>query len=438
MKPNTRRKKYHMHPLSRALLPAAKVKAVLILALCFLAQVYHAARADATEITGSSTEQEIRLFRASHQIPQEEEQLTNQELFEKMRQGHGTWPTFALQLRVARASAEEAAALADEFIAFVNGLDPASSPALLAVKARRAFPDKTAVRVLAETLLHSKNIIDVELMVGRLGPVGRLNAEAHAEAAAVLLEVHRRITEDRDSFDVDLEQYGDHLYRLFWDVVAALGNCGDPGLDVLLQLPYTGHQELWQTEGGLRALGRIGTERAVALIFEELNRRQSSDSQLDCLEGLVPLPDLKDAPGLREFLRAELPQYFADAKSSVRLHAVRIAKKTRDPAFLPALEDLAANDPHVAVQESGYTAPVEYFPVRKAAQNAIEFIKKANNFYSRRELLEMELRDLEKKLAKYQTEQEIPALSTHRARYVEGTQKEIDEVKEELEALEQE
>jgi len=381
--------------------------------------------AAAEQDTVALTEEEVRLFRTSWGIPQDEEEMTTDELLVRMTSADRAWSPAAFELRAKLASPEGLQSLADEFIAYANSIGDSRQRRQLCSDARRVFPDVTAIRVLRETFPGKPTYLELGSWAGVIGGVPKLSPEAAPAAVEFLQELYVKYVENPGNLEAvpGYDRMEPGIIPTL--IVEAFGNCGDAGFDALAKRKVSAYLDTT-----LRAMGRIATERAVQFIIDRYNATDHIGTRLDCLEGLAVRRSSEYPQDIQEFIRAQLPQYLSDADRLRRLQAAEIAGFTQDAAFLPKLEDLAQNDPYST--PGGGTLGGDPYIVRNAAQTAIEKIKTANKLYSKRDLLQLQLEKLQKQLAVYE---EDAYGSPHKNDYVQGTQKKIEEVKKELEAL---
>jgi len=401
----------------------------LLLSVSSLA-VFITVRARGEQDTTGLSEQEIRIFRANWRIPPEEANMSNAEILERMKGGRETWPSLALQLRAKLSSPQELDALANEFIAYANSVHKSAERRHLCSDVRDVFPDGTAIRVIRQTFPENPTYRELETWAGVIGAHPELSPEAAAEAAEFLNQLYQTYVDNRPNLEAvpgyDSREPG-HIPIL---IVGGFGNCGEAGFHALTERNVIPFQETV-----FSAMGRIGTEGATQFIMDHYRASDLTSTRIDCLNGLALCYETRVQPGVRDFLRAELPQYLSAADPMTRLKAVRIAKLSNDAAFLEQLEELAANDPYTSQRYSDTPAPKRAYTVQEEAQQAIVKINKANRLYSERELLEVELSELEKRLAGYEADMYG---NPHKDRYIERTLKKIEGVRQKLQALSEE
>jgi len=186
-------------------------------------------------------------------------------------------------------------------------------------------------------------------------------------------------------------------------ILSRLGECGRPGFDRLVQLG-------WKNESGIAGMGKFGTAEAVQLLIEAYTNAPRQSSQAYCLvamtrHGILHLPE-----EMRTFIREAVCAYLSDDNAGWRGYAIAAAGNSKDPYFIPFLEELAETDPLITrvsrsewkTDGSGDIEMVEReeYTNRRAAQEAIEKIKMADPVYSRARTLEREITSLKQQLEK--------------------------------------
>ena len=271
------------------------------------------------------------------------------------------------------------------------------------------LPSEEVVRMLREVLLTTGNLRDGEEFISAIYSLVGLSEPTQEQAAGALFSLYFDLAEEmqRERRTENLESQQ--------AVLSALGNCGEAGLEKLLQLP-------WKTQTGLNAMGQIGNERAVALLLDFYQATPSKAMQCYslvglCRHGIQHLPE-----ATQNIIREGICRLLEDENAGWRGYAIGAAESSKDPYFIPYLENLAETDPSRGY--STWSEPkrdgsgeVEHFEGeayqnRRSARQAIEAIKMADPVYSRARTLEQEIASLRQQLEKPEAELASGALST--------------------------
>ena len=309
-----------------------------------------------------------------------------------------------LKTRLAEYSKKQVKQVGDAMVGIAGSLEGFEKRRFV-INATFFLPAPEAVRVMKEVLLTTGDDADRSAFVGAI----MFPLEPCEEAAETLFVLYNTLCEE-----LEMEHNPDKQ-GLANGVLSALGECGRPGFDRLVQLG-------WKNESGIAGMGKFGTAEAIQLLIETYTNAPRQSSQAYCLvamtrHGILHLPE-----EMRTFIREAVCTYLSDDNAGWRGYAIAAAGNSKDPYFIPFLEELAETDPRVNLSSHYEKRPDgsgefdliegEEYVNRRAAREAIENIRMFDPAYARARTLEQEIASLKEQLGNTEAELASGALST--------------------------
>ncbi len=159
--------------------------------------------------------------------------------------------------------------------------------------------------------------------------------------------------------------------------LSGLTYCGPAGLASIRKLGESGPPLA-------QVLARTGRPEDILELLDLCRTPPTAQNRLAYLSALSSLRPERRTAETRDVLQKYLPPYFQDPKPETRGAAAYTAGHAEDVAFLPALKELAANDPYHKTDTRSYNSAVrveqtfERYTVRENADQAIEMIEMAD------------------------------------------------------------
>jgi len=263
-------------------------------------------------------------------IPDAEREMSYEALVAALVAGEG-WARGALDIRLDGAGPVEYEQVARAMAKAAATIDDPARARDFAATAARVLPGPLMLPVVEAALFDgTPEYLDMMQFV-RI-----VSSQRHPlpEALPRLRELYGPARNDRD---ILLYERKHHFPRLHHHIVAAMGACGEAGIDAILETGI-------RARSSAEALGHIGTDRAYDLLMQWHHEVEAESIKMDCLAALCKKPFDETPPRVRAFVREHLTRYFSHPDVKVRQPAAEIAGYSGDLHFLPFLVEMYTNE----------------------------------------------------------------------------------------------
>ncbi len=305
----------------------------------------------------------------------ETKKLSDRELVEAVAAGEAPWDLMELKARCSTYSAAQLDAVAEVVVEIAFPMNDRYGEASRFLEDVRSFlPAQHAEQTIRRA--HTARALEVKKLEEYVGSQNSPDGSHTPEDAERLHQLYVDLdgTEKYPQVFEHFHCLGSTRDRLKSDALEGLTYCGAPGLEKLRLLGQSGRVLA-------AALVRTGRPEDIDELVALCQDKSVPQSQFAYIVTLASLEASRRTTDTRETLRTELVPFFRDPDPQVRTRAAHAAAGSEDTCFLPALDDLAVNDPYYRDDKRSVSGGVhveqayERYTVRESAAWAAEKIR---------------------------------------------------------------